>query len=138
MRADGPRYFTYQVTVVFQYLSPFSHPTQPGAICIAIGILYFLLIRNDPKEHPLVSTREYDYIVENVSALRAKRDQPKELNAVKAKPPTFPWIKVLTSLPIIAQVSAKITLTWAYSLVILKGKRFNEEIQNALTKYYYD
>lgn len=75
-----------------------------------------------------------------MSALREKRDQEKarvqknlengEEDSKKGQlpAPVFPWIKVLTSPPIIGQVCVKITLTWAYSLVILKAPSYMEKV----------
>ena len=79
----------------------------------------------------MVSKEEYDYIVEHVSALRAKRDRKNnELGAEPEvhKPPPMPWGKVFTSPPVLAQITVKITITWVYSLVILKAPSYMEKV----------
>lgn len=97
-----------------------------GGICVVLGILYFLLVRNSPQEHPFVSTEEYNYIVEHISALKVKRDTSEE--ELKKAPPPFPWLEVFTSRPVIAQVCVKVVATWGYSLVILKAPAYMEKV----------
>lgn len=98
-----------------------------GIICIAVGFIYMFGVTNDPKDHVFVSPEEYDYIVEHIPALKARRDATTVVEDKKAKLP-FPWLAVATSMPVIAAVCVKITITWSYNLVILKAPAYMEHV----------
>ena len=101
-----------------------------GILCITIGIIYLFLVANDPKDHPFVPQREYKYIVDHVPALRAERDR--QLGLTKSdkceQKRSVPWLGILTSGAVIAEICVKIASMWSYSLVILKAPAYMEKV----------
>lgn len=97
-----------------------------GAICILYSILIFLLLRNRPEDHPFLSKDELLYIQDNIEAL--KKEKENAAREVKSKEEeveeSFPWRDVLTCKAVWGEIGVKFTMTWLYSLTILKAPAY--------------
>lgn len=85
-----------------------------------MGIVSYFFVTNDPAEHWLVSPQELHYINENIASLKNRKNTGQKAS--------FPWLKVMTSVPAWALAFDKIALTWCYSLVILKAPAYMENV----------
>jgi len=80
-------------------------------IAFALLLCWALIIRSDPKDHPWISPKELEYIKSNI----VSNDEGQEKNKK-----FVPWLKIFTSVPVIATVTVKFTINWNFMLMLLK------------------
>ncbi|CAG2161783.1 unnamed protein product [Oppiella nova] len=72
-------------------------------------VLWVILVRSEPKDHPWIAREELHYIQANIASS----------GKGSTKPPV-PWMKIFTSIPVIAVVVVKFTVNWNCILLLLK------------------
>ncbi|CAG2179004.1 unnamed protein product, partial [Oppiella nova] len=72
-------------------------------------VLWVILVRSEPKDHPWIASEELYYIQANIAS-----------SGKGSTTPPVPWIKIFTSIPVIAVVIVKFTVQWNSLLLLLK------------------
>ncbi|XP_067614238.1 sodium-dependent phosphate transport protein 1 isoform X2 [Eurosta solidaginis] len=88
-----------------------------GSLGMLWCILWYYLAFNTPKEHPRISTKEFEYIEFTVSA------EAKEALGMKV-----PWKSILTSLPVWAVAITTFGRIWIHYIFIVCGPNFMKNI----------
>lgn len=68
-------------------------------------------MRSDPNDHPWISKKELNYIQTNIKSNNNKKEKSKR---------SVPWLKIFTSMPVIAWITVKFAINWNYILLLLK------------------
>lgn len=93
-----------------------------GIAITLFGLLYCLLLTDHPKDHSLISSKEFNFIQENISALKMQ-----QLVEAKQRRP-FPWKEVLKSKHIWAMISTKYAMILFMNVVIYKSSAYMAEV----------
>lgn len=92
-----------------------------GITITIFGLVYFLLVTDHPKDHILISSKEFNFIQENISGLKI---QPVENKRKRA----FPWKEVLRSKHVWAMISTKYAMILFMNVVIFKTSAYMAEV----------
>ena len=91
----------------FGWKSLFDFSAATNLIC---GLLFFILVRNTPEEHPYISASEKNYILANRNHQKKTKKSP-------------PYMKMLKSLPYLAISGAHVTHLYSmYTFIQLFAK----------------
>ena len=93
-----------------------------GLICCIYAVFLFFMLRNKPEDHPFLSKEEYDFIQDNIESL--KTEKTKTVDGKEKEEEKFPWVDVLTCKAVWGQIGVKFTMTWLYSLGMLKAPAY--------------
>ncbi|CAG2164950.1 unnamed protein product [Oppiella nova] len=74
-------------------------------------ILWILLVKSEPKDHPWVSHHELHYIHSNIKSNKTGGQPIKR---------SVPWVKICTSKAVLSVFLVKFTMNWNYVLFLLK------------------
>ena len=74
-------------------------------------ILWILLVKSEPKDHPWVSHHELHYIHSNIKSNKTGGQPVKR---------SVPWVKICTSKAVLSVFLVKFTMNWNYVLFLLK------------------
>ena len=92
-----------------------------GIVITAIGLLYLVLVTDEPASSPYVSTRELAYISERLPKSKKGVQLKRSFSRSGTKNNSnFPWWTVLRSQPLLAVITVKLTMGLVYNLVMLK------------------
>jgi hypothetical protein len=88
-------------------------------------LCWTIFVRSDPKDHPWISEQELEYIQSNIVSNNKSREKSNR---------SVPWVKILTSMPVLSAFTVKFTINWNYILLLLKLPSY---LQNVM-KYPID
>lgn len=94
-----------------------------GLVITLLGLLYLLLVADDPASSPYVTEAEFLYISDHLpkGSLKGRRKGSCSSTLIySTSGSSFPWWTVLTSRPLLAVITVKLTMGFVYNLVMLK------------------
>ncbi len=74
-------------------------------------LCWTLFVRSDPEDHPWISHQELKYIQSNTASNNNKHEKNNR---------SVPWVKILTSMPVLSAFIVKFAVNWNNILLLLK------------------
>ena len=78
----------------------------PGVVAVIVLIIFFIMVRSDPADHPFISEKELKYIQEETECETAG----------KAGKPKIPWLKIVTNKSVLAVAFFQFACFWILTI----------------------